>query len=410
MSNKQGLSGNIAGAFLQSKLSVLLMVAFLLVGIYSTMLIPREEEPQIEVPVADIFIGMPGATPQEMDSRVVAPLEKIISNIKGVEYVYSNAMHDQAMITVQFYVGDNLENSLVLLYNELMKGMDKMPEGATMPLIKTRSIDDVPALSLTLWSENYSDYSLKQQAEVLGSELKKIPDVSYVDILGGRSRQVKVTVDKDKMAGNNLDFTSVSNYIKGSNMQMQAGKMYANNEMFTVETGNFLQSADDVANLIVGMNNNQPVYMHQIATVEEGPENPSQYVSFGYGKVESDKAGRFPSEYEAVTLAISKRQGTDAMKLSEKILEKVDHLKTELIPSDVQVSVTRNYGNTASHKVNELLLHLAGAILAVTLFVMTAMGWRGGLAKPYYPVCPGICNRNCCGRLHYHSREYAPAL
>ncbi|MBN2659887.1 MAG: efflux RND transporter permease subunit, partial [Tannerellaceae bacterium] len=312
MSNKQGLSGNIAGAFLQSKLSVLLMVAFLLVGIYSTMLIPREEEPQIEVPVADIFIGMPGATPQEMDSRVVAPLEKIISNIKGVEYVYSNAMHDQAMITVQFYVGDNLENSLVLLYNELMKGMDKMPEGATMPLIKTRSIDDVPALSLTLWSENYSDYSLKQQAEVLGSELKKIPDVSYVDILGGRSRQVKVTVDKDKMAGNNLDFTSVSNYIKGSNMQMQAGKMYANNEMFTVETGNFLQSADDVANLIVGMNNNQPVYMHQIATIEEGPENPSQYVSFGYGKVESDKAGRFPSEYEAVTLAISKRQGTDA--------------------------------------------------------------------------------------------------
>ncbi|WP_446776907.1 efflux RND transporter permease subunit, partial [Macellibacteroides fermentans] len=196
MSNRQGLSGSIAGAFLQSKLSILLMVAFLLVGIFSTMLIPREEEPQIEVPVADIFIGMPGATPQEMDSRVVAPLEKIISNIKGVEYVYSNAMHDQAMLTVQFYVGDNLENSLVLLYNELMKGMDKMPEGATMPLIKTRSIDDVPALSLTLWSENYSDYSLKQQAEVLRSELKKIPDVSYVDILGGRSRQVKVTVDK----------------------------------------------------------------------------------------------------------------------------------------------------------------------------------------------------------------------
>ena len=379
MSNRQGLSGSIAGAFLQSKLSILLMVAFLLVGIFSTMLIPREEEPQIEVPVADIFIGMPGATPQEMDSRVVAPLEKIISNIKGVEYVYSNAMHDQAMLTVQFYVGDNLENSLVLLYNELMKGMDKMPEGATMPLIKTRSIDDVPALSLTLWSENYSDYSLKQQAEVLRSELKKIPDVSYVDILGGRSRQVKVTVDKDKMAGNNLDFTSVANYIKGSNMQMQAGKLYANNEMFTVETGNFLHSADDVANLIVGMNNNQPVYMHQIAIVEEGPENPSQYVSFGYGKIESGKSEQFPSDYEAVTLAISKRQGTDAMKLSEKILEKVDHLKTELIPSDVQVSVTRNYGNTASHKVDELLLHLFGAIIAVTLFVMTAMGWRGGL-------------------------------
>jgi hypothetical protein len=145
----------------------------------------------------------------------------------------------------------------------------------------------------------------RKYADNTRSELKKIPDVSYVDILGGRSRQVKVTVDKDKMAGNNLDFTSVANYIKGSNMQMQAGKLYANNEMFTVETGNFLHSADDVANLIVGMNNNQPVYMHQIATVEEGPENPSQYVSFGYGKIESGKSEQFPSDYEAVTLAAS---------------------------------------------------------------------------------------------------------
>ncbi|MGL4992548.1 MAG: efflux RND transporter permease subunit [Bacteroidales bacterium] len=377
---KDGIAGRIASAFLQSKLSLLLMISFLLLGAFSIYMIPREEEPQIEVPVADIFIGMPGATPTEMENMVVAPLEKTLTNIQGVEHIYSTAMTDQAMLTVQFYVGENLEESLVKLYNELLKNMDKMPQGSTMPFIKTRSIDDVPVLSLTLWSKTSGDYTIREQAELLRNEIKKIKDVTNIDILGGRSKQVKVVLDRDKLAANKLDFAAVSQYIQASNFQIQAGNIYQGNEVFSVETGTLLRTSDDVSNLIVGVNNNHPVYLSQIATIEEGPADQTQFVSFGFGKeAEADIRANSPDDYAAVTLAISKQQGTDAMKLSEKIIKKVNHLKRESIASDIEVSVTRNYGLSASDKVTELLWHLTGAIIAVTLFVMLAMGWRGGL-------------------------------
>jgi multidrug efflux pump subunit AcrB len=206
----EGLSGRIAGAFIRSKLTVLLMIAFLLLGGISTYMIPREEEPQIEVPMADVFVGYPGASPQEVESGIVAPLEKIVSNLHGVEYVYATAMPGQAMLTVQFYVGEDVERSLVKLYNELMKHMDRMPRGVTGPLVKTRAIDDVPVLGLTLWSAVRSDFDLRQLSEVVAGEIKKIPDVATVQVIGGRSRQVKVTLDKDKMAQSQVDFLSVA--------------------------------------------------------------------------------------------------------------------------------------------------------------------------------------------------------
>ena len=376
---ENGFSGNIAKAFLQSKLTILLMIAFLLIGAYSTFLIPREEEPQIQVPMTDIFIGYPGAEPKDVETKVAAPLEKMISNVKGVEYVYSTSMKGQAMLIVQFYVGENVENSLVKLYSELMKNMDKMPQGVTMPLIKTRAIDDVPVLGLTLWSETYDDYRLKQIGQELTNEIKKIPDVSDINIIGGRSREVKVILDKDKMAENHVDFLSVSKQIQGSNAQMQSGILLQQDTAFSVETGNFLTTADDVANLVVGINQQQPVYLKQIAKVEDGPETSNQYVLFGYGKADTSKANKYRSNYPAVTLSVAKKKGADAMKLAEQILSKVDHLKPELIPADVQLTVSRNYGETASAKVSELLFHLFISIVVVTLFVMLAMGWRGGL-------------------------------
>ena len=220
----EGIAGNIAKGFLRSKLTILLMVVFLLIGAYATMHIPREEEPQIEVPMADIFIGFPGAEPKEVESKVVAPLEKIVSNIKGVEYVYSTSMKGQAMLIVQFYVGEDVEKSLVKLYNELMKNMDKMPEGVTMPLVKSRAIDDVPVLGLTVWSEHYDDYTLRQISEELKNEIKKIPDVADVNVLGGRSREIKVILDKDKMASNGQDFLSISKSIRGSNVWVCDGR------------------------------------------------------------------------------------------------------------------------------------------------------------------------------------------
>ena len=374
----EGISGKIARAFLQSKLTILLMVAFLLIGGYSTLLIPREEEPQIQVPMADIFVGYPGAMPAEVESRVSQPLEKMISNIKGVEYVYSTSMKGQAMLIVQFYVGEDVERSMVKLYNELMKNMDKMPPGATMPLVKTRAIDDVPVLGLTLWSETRDDYSLRQLGEVLTSEIKKISDVADVTITGGRSREVKVILDKDKLAESRLDLPAIASQVEAGNAQAHAGTLLSRNTAFSIEAGNFLKDAGDVENLVVGVNRQQPVYLRQVAKVIDGPATPSQYVFFGYGRSDTLK-NQFRFVYPAITLSIAKRKGADAMRLSEDILKTAEFLKKHLIPSDVQLTVTRNYGETASEKVSELLLHLFIAIVVVTLFVMLAMGWRGGL-------------------------------
>lgn len=362
---KKGIAGSIASVFLRSKLSLLLMISFLVVGVYSVSLIPREEEPQIQVPAADIFLQMPGASPQEVERQIIAPLEQVLSNVKGVEHLYSTSMNGQGMVTVQFYVGENVETSLVKLYNEIMKHMDRMPPGVSMPLIKTRAIEDVPILAMTLWSEHSSDYMLREQAELIRQEIKKIPHVTGVNLIGGRTKQVRVTLDKSKMAGQNLDISTVAKYIQGANQQMTAGSAYQGNEVFLVETSNFLTSAEDVRHLIVGMNGQTFVYLSDIAKVEEGPSKPTSYVSY--------------KGVQAVTIAVSKQVGTDANKLSNKVLDKVDRMKGEQIAADMHISITRNYGASASEKVSELLLHLVGSILAVTLFVMLAMGWRGGL-------------------------------
>ncbi|NND79549.1 MAG: efflux RND transporter permease subunit, partial [Maribacter sp.] len=375
---KEGLAGKIAKSFIGSKLTVLLMIVFMIIGVYSSFLIPREEEPQIDVPIADIFVGYPGASPTEVESRVTKPLEKLISNIKGVEYVYSTSMKEQGMVIVQFYVGEDIERSFVKLYNEINKHMDIMPEGVTFPLVKTRAIDDVPMLGLTLWSETYDDYRIRQIAQELTNEIEKINDVSATQKIGGRNRQLRVVLDKEKMAESGLDFLAVAQMIRANNQQLGSGSFDKNDTEFLVTTGNFLESVDDVANLVVGVQQNKPIFLKQIASIEDGPEIPKDYVSLGFGQA-STKAQKFNSEYPAVTISVAKRKGADAMKISDIILDKVEHLKKNLIPDDVHVEVTRNYGETASHKVSELLLHLIGAIIAVTFVVMLAMGWRGGL-------------------------------
>ncbi|UTD15282.1 efflux RND transporter permease subunit [Tenacibaculum mesophilum] len=375
---KEGLAGKIAKGFIGSKLTILLMVVFMVIGVYSSFLIPREEEPQIDVPMADIFVGYPGASPTEVESRVIKPLEKIISNIKGIEYVYSTSMKEQGMVIVQFYVGEDIERSFVKLYNEINKHMDQMPKGVTMPLVKTRAIDDVPMLGLTLWSENYDDYQLKQIAQELTNEIEKVNDVAITQKIGGRNREVRVVLDKNKLVASGLDFLSVTEMLKASNQQLSVGSYDKNDTEFLVTTGKFLQSAEDVKNLVVGVQQNQPIYLKQVANVLDGPEIPKNYVSFGYGQASSN-ASTYQSEYPAVTISVAKRKGADAMQIADVILAKVDHLRTNLIPDDVHVEVTRNYGETASQKVSELLLHLIGAIIAVTLVVMLAMGWRGGL-------------------------------
>ena len=375
---QEGFSGRIAEFFINSKLTILLMIALMIIGVYSSTLIPREEEPQIIVPMADVMVGYPGASPAEVENRVVKPLEKIISNIKGVEHVHSMAMNGRAMIIVQFYVGQDTERSYVKLYDELMKNKNIFPKGVYEPMVKTRSIDDVPMLGLTLWSEKYDDYQIRQISEEVTSEIKKIKDVSLTSVIGGRARQLKVILDKDKMAESNVDALGVMQMIQANNGSSQSGSFSSNDQEFLLTTGQFLASQEDVENLVVGTSQNMPVYLKQIAKVEDGAASPSNYVSFGYAN-NTEKAKKFKDEYPASTISISKVKGADAMKISEQILEKVEQLKKTIIPNDVHVEVTRNYGETASHKVSELLMHLGVAILAVTVLVMLAMGWRGGL-------------------------------
>lgn len=375
---QQGISGKIAEFFINSKLTILLMVGLMFIGVYSSFLIPREEEPQINVPMADVMVGYPGASPKEVESRVAKPLEKIIANIKGVEHIHTSVMNGQAMLIVQFYVGEDVERSYVKLYDELAKHEGMFPQGVYKPIVKTRSIDDVPMLGITLWSEKQDAFQLRQIAEEVTSEIEKVKDVAITKEIGGNNRELKVVLDKDKMAENGVDALSIMQMIQANNGSSQSGSFVQKDEEYLVTTGKFLTTAEDVENLVVGVNKNMPVYLKQVATIQDGPATVRNYVSFGYGKA-NEKFKTANSEYPAVTLSIGKVKGADAMKISANILEKVETLKQNLIPDDVHVEVTRNYGETASHKVDELLLHLLVAIVAVTVLVVFAMGWRGGL-------------------------------
>ncbi|MFN1835463.1 efflux RND transporter permease subunit [Balneola sp. MJW-20] len=377
---KSGIAGKVAQAFIDSKLTPLLMIAFLAIGVYGTYLTPREEEPQIDVPMADIFIGYPGASADEVEQRVSVPLEKILSNIEGVEYVYSTSMPDQAMVSARFYVGEDVERSLVRLYNELMKHMDRLPGGVSPPMVKTRSIDDVPMMTLTLWSDNYSDYQIRSVADELGLELKKVTDVAQVKVHGGQVRQVRVQPDKSRLALYGVDLTQIYQTITSSNQELSSGSFNRNDTEYLVDTGNFLRNATDISNLIVTVRNGDPIYLKDLAEVTDGPAEPDTYVEYGIGQNTADESGLSSGRtYPAVTLSFAKRPGTDAMAIAEQIIDKTEALQGKIIPSDLNMTVTRNYGKTAAAKVTSLLEHLMAAIIAVTFVVALSMGWRGGL-------------------------------
>jgi multidrug efflux pump subunit AcrB len=376
---KLGIAGKTAQAFIKSKLTVLLIIASLILGGYSIYLTPSEEEPQITVPIADILVQYNGASPKEVETRVVEPLEKLISNIHGVEYVYSTSMPGMAMLVVQYYVGEDIERSIVKLYNEISKNMDKMPKGVTMPLIKTKSIDDVPIMSLSLWSKVYDDYDLRRVATEVASEIKKIKDVAETKVIGGRKRKVNVMLDRNKMAGHMVDPLMIMMQLQGANKQSASGMFSNNNKEFLVETGDFLTTVEDVENLVVGVYHGSPVYLRNVAIITDGPEEPLNYLSYGFGEKEKKIYGTEDGiEFPSVTISVSKRKGADAKSIAEQVKDKVAHLEGIVIPSDVTTSITRNYGDTAAEKVNELLVHLLGSILAASIVVALFLGWRGG--------------------------------
>ena len=381
---KTGAAGRLARAFIDSKLTPLLIITALLIGLLATYLTPREEEPQIVVPLVDIFVPYPGASAAEVEERVAQPLERIIAEIAGVEYVYSTSMPDFALITARYYVGDDTEESLVKLWSALMKNADMMPPGFSFPpLIKTKSIDDVPILTMTLWSETYDGYQLRRIAAELGLEIKKITDVSEISLTGGQRRQLRVVLDQERLRAHHVDPLQIAQMIRSANQNLTVGSFQQRNTEYLVETGDFLASARDVENLVVGVHNGSPVYLKTVAEVVDGPEEIGNYVFFGYG-AGADVDGVVPTAapdqvYPAVTLAVAKRKGADAMAVAEKVFAKTEALQGRLIPADVHITEARNYGKTASEKVSTLLEHLIGAIIAVTIIVGIFLGWRGGL-------------------------------
>jgi multidrug efflux pump subunit AcrB len=377
-SSKIGISGRLAGAFIHSKLTPLLMVAALLLGMAAILLTPREEEPQIVVPMADVFIPLPGSAPKEVEELLVRPVERKLAELPGVEYVYSIAKKGTAFFIVRFYVGEDFEKSLVDLYDKLMSNRDIFPPGAGDFTVKPRDINDVPVVTLTLWSGRYDGLALRRVADHLLEELKKIPDASGGFIVGGSKREVRVEPDPSRMKSHGVVPADLDRAIRTANRRLPSGSFERTDREIPVETGGFLGSREDVEDLVVGSAGGRPVFLRDVASVSDAAEEPDQYVWFGLGAgAESARPGQGTNaEYPAVTVALAKQRGTNAVNFSRAVLARVDALRGPLIPSDVHVTVTRDYGRTADEKANELLKHLLYAVVAVVVFLGLALGIR----------------------------------
>jgi multidrug efflux pump subunit AcrB len=368
-SKKLGIAGQIAKTFIRSKLTPLIILAAIILGIFAVFVTPREEEPQIIVPMADVFVQAPGMSAKEVEARVTKPMEKLLWEIKGVEYVYSIIKPGMNMTIVRFYVGQDQEKSIVKLYNKLMSNYDAIPQGVSQSLVKVRSIDDVPILSLTMSSQNkhYTGYELRRIAAEVTDELKKGNDVSEINMIGGQKREIRVTFDPIKLKAYNLSSFQLTQSIQKSNYITDSGKFSSNNNEFIVKTGGFLNNSDEVGNIVVNTNNGTPVYLKDIATIEDTAQEPSNYV-FNYDKQTGLN--------EAVTIALSKKKGANATNVAEDAIKKIEALKGELIPHDVNITVTRNYGETAKDKSNELLEHMMIATISVVILIALFLGKR----------------------------------
>ena len=340
MKTKVGLAGKVARVFIRSKLTLLIVVASILLGLGAVVMLPREEEPQIIVPMIDVFVQMPGASAKEVEERVTKPMEKLLWEVPGVEYIYSTSSPGMAMAVARFYVGQNEEDAIVRLNQKMLANFDLIPPGASQPLVKPRSIDDVPILALTLSSDRYDHFTLRRVAAQVHDQIKEINDVSEVKVIGGVRRQIRVLLDEALMAAHNVAPAAIVPTLERSNRQSQSGGFSSGNREFLVETGAFLHSAEEVGAVVIGVFNDRPVYLRDVAKIEDGPEEPADYVMLGLGDVATRRLGDRASEHEpgnpqsairnpqsvqpAVTISVAKRKGVNAIEIADKVLEKVE--------------------------------------------------------------------------------------
>ncbi|MFH1572627.1 MAG: efflux RND transporter permease subunit, partial [Acidobacteriota bacterium] len=399
------IAGKLAQAFIHSKLTPLILLASVFAGIAAVIMLPREEEPQIIVPMIDIFVAVPGASAGEVESRVTRPMERLLWEIPGVEYIYSTSSPGMAMAVVRFYVGEDEEESIVRLNQKMFANFDLIPPGASQPLIKPRSIDDVPFLSLTLWSGEADGFQLRRIAAELRNDIQIIPDISSTQIIGGERREFRIEPDPVRMAAYGIGITHLRGLLTMENRETDAGTLTSGNEAIAVRLSGFFRSADELAGLVVGVQGGVPVYLRDIARITDGPQEPRDYVFFAAGPSAELKGIRLPTApreslnpassgrvigtnlFPAVTISVAKRKGKNAVVLAEQVLERAEEFRARHLPASVQMTVTRDYGETASEKSNELLLHMMIAVMSVTLLIWLILGFReSGVVAVAIPV------------------------
>ncbi|MBM9511279.1 efflux RND transporter permease subunit [Desulfogranum marinum] len=363
-----GFAGRLAAAFINSKLTVIGIGASLLLGMLALTFLPREEEPQIKVPMIDVMVSMPGASAKEVEQRLSIPMEKLLYELPGVEYIYSTSMPGQSLLVARFYVGENLEDSIVRLNQKLQTNFDRIPHGVSQPLIKPHTIDDVPVLALTFHSSTYDHYTLRRLAAEVDDTIKNIFEVAETTLIGGTRRQVRVLFDPLLLAARNITPQQLIAHLQQANRQSYSGTLQSMNNEMLLQTGTFLDSVKTIGRIVIGVHGGKPVYLDEVAQIIDGPEEPTSYVLFGSKNQGEPEA--------AVTLSVAKRPGANAVHVVETVLEKVESLKGSVIPEDISVTVTRDYGETAAEKSNELLLHMGIAVFGVAVLILFFLGWR----------------------------------
>ncbi len=361
-----GIAGRVAKAFLRSKLTPLVTLASLAVGALALLATPREEEPQISVPMIDVMAMLPGASPAEVENLLTRPIEKLMWQVPGVEYVYSMTSEGMTLVTVRFTVGEDQDRAVSRVYTKLASEADAAPIGAMPPLVKPHSIDDVPILALTLHGDGYGSDALRTIATRLADDLTTLPDVARIDVIGGAERQLTVALDPVRLAGSGVTPGEVMQALGAANVQLTAGEYASANAVFQVSVGAPIRDATD-AGLVVVADRGGPVYLRNVATITDGPAEATTYVTH---------ATRGGTAAAAVTIALAKRPGVNATDVAHAALDRVEQARGRIVPAGVTVDVTRDYGETASEKANELILHLMIATLSVTLLIGIFLGWR----------------------------------
>ena len=389
-----GISGRIAKLFLHSQMTPLLALVAVLLGLFAVMVTPREEEPQINVTMANVLIAYPGASAQDVAQTVATPAEQVLSQIAGVDHVYSVAQPGMAVITVQFKVGEEHVPSLVKLYDVVHSNSDWLPPtlGVATPIIKAKGIDDVPVVALTLWRDQAvgGGLALTQVAHAIEAELKRVPGTREVNTVGGTQRVVKVLLNPESLNAFQLSMQDVRAALQSADVARNAGNLVQDNREVLVQTGSFLSDANEVKQLVVGISGGKPVFLRDIAEVQDGADQPGSYVWFGTGPAAQDKDIKAQGEFTAVTVAITKKPGANAVDIADHLLSRVEELKGSVIPDDVHVSVTRNYGETANDKAMKLIKKLIFATLAVVALVWIAMGLPGDARGPKPELNPFV--------------------